>query len=305
MSAREITRVLKGTWHGAYGTARCPAHDDRSPSLSLRDGEDGRLLVHCFAGCSYEAVHEALRRLGLFEERHFLKDRTAVRVAGRVITIAPAGSAASAPDQVARTERALALWAQCRPARGTVVERYLASRGLLLPPGDALRFHPGLKHPSGETWPAMVALITQGHDGQPLGVHRTFLARDGSGKAPVSPDKMMLGPARRGVVRLAQAEERVLVGEGIETCLSVMQATGLPAWAALSTSGLTSLVLPATVREVTILADGDEAGERAARAAAERWAREGRRVRIARPPRGADFNDLLRGRARQLQEVRP
>ena len=46
-----------------------------------------------------------------------------------------------------------------------------------------------------------------------------------------------------------------------------------------------------------MLADGDEPGEAAARSAALRWMREGRRVRIARPPRGADFNDILLGGA--------
>ena len=81
-----------------------------------------------------------------------------------------------------------------------------------------------------------------------------------------------------------------------------MQATGHTAWAALSTSGLRALDLPEAVREVIVLADGDDPGEAAARAAALRWKREGRSVRIARPPRGCDFNDLLQGRAPVVQE---
>ena len=84
-----------------------------------------------------------------------------------------------------------------------------------------------------------------------------------------------------------------MVGEGIETCLAAMQATGHPAWAALSTSGLRTLDLPDDVRDVIVLADGDDAGEAAARDCAWRWKREGRRVRIARPPQGMDFNDML------------
>ena len=93
-----------------------------------------------------------------------------------------------------------------------------------------------------------------------------------------------------------------MVGEGIETSLAAMQATGHPAWAALSTSGLRSLDLPHDVRDVIVLADGDEAGEAAARDCAQRWKRQGRRVRIARPPQGLDFNDLLRGRAPRHEE---
>ena len=67
---------------------------------------------------------------------------------------------------------------------------------------------------------------------------------------------------------------------------------------------LRSLDLPDDVRNVIVLADGEDAGEAAARDCAWRWKREGRRVRIARPPRGMDFNDLLLGHARQKDEAR-
>jgi hypothetical protein len=51
-----------------------------------------------------------------------------------------------------------------------------------------------------------------------------------------------------------------------------------------------------------VLADGDDAGESAARDCAWRWKREGRHVRIARPPRGMDFNDIIMGRAPRIEE---
>jgi hypothetical protein len=95
-----------------------------------------------------------------------------------------------------------------------------------------------------------------------------------------------------------------MVGEGIETCLAAMQATDHAAWAALSTSGLRSLDLPREVRNVIVLADGDDPGEAAAQACAWRWKREGRRVRIARPPRGMDFNDLLKAGVARIEEGR-
>jgi hypothetical protein len=148
----------------------------------------------------------------------------------------------------------------------------------------------------------MVALVTRGVDGSPAAIHRTFLSRDRIGKAPVDPPKMKLGPCRGGAVRLAEVGEELMVGEGIETCLAAMQATGHPAWAALSTLGLQSLDLPAEVRDVTVLADGDDPGEAAAKQCAWRWKREGRRVRIARPLRGMDFNDLLMGRTPRIAE---
>jgi hypothetical protein len=148
----------------------------------------------------------------------------------------------------------------------------------------------------------MVALVVDGATGSPVAVHRTYLARDGSGKAPVEPNKMMLGPCRGGAVRLGEPSTVLMVGEGIETCLAAMQATGNPAWAALSTAGLRSLDLPPEVRDVIVLADGDDSGEAAAQDCARRWKRQGLKVRIARPPRGLDFNDLLIARTRVCKE---
>ena len=207
-----------------------------------------------------------------------------------------------ARDDTKRIEVALAIWKAAIPAEGTLVETYLAARGLNLVPPPTLRFHAGLKHPSGGIWPAMVALVTRGVDDTHLAIHRTFLARDGSAKALIYPQKMMLGPCRGGAVRLAQAEDVLMVGEGIETCLAAMQARGHPAWAALSTAGLRTLDLPNNVRDVIILADGDEAGRAAARGAALRWKREGRGVRIAYSPVGMDFNDMLLGRAPNIKD---
>jgi hypothetical protein len=198
---------------------------------------------------------------------------------------------------------ALAIWHSAVPAEGTLVEHYLKSRRIELLAPDALRFHVGVKHSAGGIWPAMIALVTNGADATPLAIHRTYLALNGSGKAQISPQKMMLGPCRGGVVRLAEPGDVLMVGEGIETCLAAMQATGHAAWAALSTSGLRSLDLPWMVRDVIILADGDEAGEAAARDCALRWKCQSRRVRIARPPQGMDFNDMLLGGAPRIEEA--
>ncbi len=63
-TAYQITKALRGQWHGSYGTARCVAHDDRHPSLSITE-RDGKLLVKCHAGCSQEAVCESLKRMSL------------------------------------------------------------------------------------------------------------------------------------------------------------------------------------------------------------------------------------------------
>lgn len=45
---------------GSGWQARCPAHDDRNPSLSLHEGDDGRVLLKCFGGCETESIVAAL-----------------------------------------------------------------------------------------------------------------------------------------------------------------------------------------------------------------------------------------------------
>jgi putative DNA primase/helicase len=264
--------------------APCPGHEDRTPSLSIRDACDGMVLTHCHAGCTQAHVIDCLRGLGLWAGNRHGENHRGPRHPRNVVR--------PSPDTGRSGEMALDIWGTTEVADDTLVATYLRSRGLTRLP-SSLRFRRALKHPSGQWWPAMVASVTRVGTEGPVAIHRTFLARDGSGKAPVDPQKMMLGPCRGGAVRLAEPTELLMVGEGIETCLAAMQATGWPAWAALSTSGVRTLVLPSHARDVIVLADSDDSGEAAAQYAAARWKREGRRVRIARPPRGMDFNDLL------------
>jgi hypothetical protein len=141
----------------------------------------------------------------------------------------------------------------------------------------------------------MVAAV-QAPDRTISGLHRTYLRGDGSEKAPVSRPKKMLGKVAGSAVRLAAAEPELAIGEGIETCLSFQQRTGIHTWAALSTSGIIGVVLPPppTAKTVYLLVDLDKAGEHAAEVAADRLSREGRNVKLARPIVGKDFNDALR-----------
>jgi len=66
MTAEAIAKALGGRKAGTAWMARCPAHDDRAPSLSIADARDGKVLVRCHAGCDQRDVIAALRarRLG-------------------------------------------------------------------------------------------------------------------------------------------------------------------------------------------------------------------------------------------------
>lgn len=285
--AERITRALGGRWHGRYGLALCPAHTNtRTPALSLADAGDGRLLARCHAGCSFAAILDALRGLGLVEGAGHYAPPSAADLA-RI---------REAEEAEARKREAQArnLWQDARPVPGTLAETYLRARGITCPLPEGLRFHPECwQGPTARRWPALVALV-EGCDR--LAVHRTYLRPDGQGKAPVEPAKMMLGATAGGAVRLVQAEGPLVVAEGIETALSL--ASGLlrgPAtiWAALSAPGIASLRLPDLPGRLTVATDGDDAGRTAGNKLAERATALGWQVSILPAPDGRDWNDIL------------
>ena len=67
MKAETIGRLLGGRQAGGTWMARCPAHEDREPSLSISAGKDGKVLVRCHAGCDQRDVIAALRQRGLWQ----------------------------------------------------------------------------------------------------------------------------------------------------------------------------------------------------------------------------------------------
>ena len=288
MNAEALVKALGGRWQATYGMVRCPVHDDRTPSLKISDSENGEITVHCFAGCDWRAVKDTLRRQGMLPAR-----RVNSTISERSARPSAKANRRRNLEEARRIEAARWIWDDALPATGTLVGLYLRSRGLTKPIPPTIRFSSKLKHgPTGMRLPAMVCAV-QGPDRDVTGVHRTFLRLDGKAKAPFTKPKLMLGRCVGGAVRLAAAGPILAIGEGIETSLTVMQESGIPTWAALSTGGMEGLILPPCVKEVVLCPDGDTPGDGAALAAAHRFLSEGRKVRLARPPDGTDFNDLL------------
>lgn len=291
MTAAEIARVLGGACRsGRWRRSRCPVHGSRGATLALRDGERGGLIVKCFGGCDAPDSLAKLRQLGLIGDPAHGRHRPSLATTGP-------DERDDAAHRIAVAQR---IWDTAQDARGTPVVPYFAGRLINLAPPPVLRYAPALRRPDGSYGPAIVARIDQ-LDGRLTGVHRTWLVHD-----PASGwrrfDRASIGPIGGGAVRLAavRPDHWLVIGEGIETVASVMQCTALPGWAALSASGIERLLLPPNARMVLIVADHDAngTGGRAAHNAAQRWLREGRRVRIAIPPKpGTDFADVLAGRA--------
>ena len=196
------------------------------------------------------------------------------------------------------------LFAASMPIAGTLADTYLRSRGLTRGGMmSALRFHPKCWHrDDGQTRsiprPALIAAVTDGA-GALQGVHRTWLAPDGKDKAPVEIQRRAMGHLLGNAVRIVPADQTLVLGEGIETMLSLIEAVpSLPLWAALSSGHLGAVLLPEAVQRLYIAIDRDPAGQRAAERLSARATEVGIGCHVLEPRLG-DFNDDLRAHGKE------
>ena len=147
----------------------------------------------------------------------------------------------------------------------------------------------------------MLALIRRANDGEPIGLHVTFLKADGSGKAPIEPNRRIYGAFKGGVVKLQRLTDQELVlSEGLESGFAdIVMRRSRPkfrtaaTWSALAAGNLHSLSLPPKASLIRVLSDGDRAASAAITKAYLRWRHEGRETRIIRFGDGIDANDYL------------
>ncbi|NOD29569.1 DUF7146 domain-containing protein [Ruegeria atlantica] len=290
MDAEAITRALGGRWTGRSGIACCPAHDDRSPSLSIANGHSGQLLLTCHAGCSFVHVLNALKGLGLAGSQ-----QEYVQLNSEVVS---KNREKERRHTQRRAEIAQSVWKEAQPICGTPGETYLRKRGITCPLPYSLRYLDRCWHPTAKRVPALIGYVG-GTD--TFAVHRTYLRIDSAGKTGLSPCKAMLGATKGGAVQLSNAPGRLVVTEGIETGLSLLSglvAEPATVWAALSASGMKSLHLPDHPGELVIAPDGDAVGREAAQVLATRAYVLGWRVSLLPAPDGYDWNDVLTGKAK-------
>ncbi len=202
------------------------------------------------------------------------------------------------PAPSGSSEAARRLWRMTHPLIGSLAETYLRGRGIADLRGTAnLRFHPNCYwRPEGdgstETWPAMIAAVTD-LNGKITGSHRTWLTRDGSGKAPVDPPRKAMGDLLGHAVRFGEAQDVMAAGEGIETILSLRQALPImPMISALSAGHLAAILFPPNLRRLYIVRDNDPAGDVARDSLVDRAIEAGIEA-ITLSPMLGDFNDDL------------
>lgn len=264
----DLVHALGGTWNGRTAMCRCPAHSDREPSLSLRQGDHG-ILVHCFAGCAPDDVLRELARV-------------------RVIPNAPPPPSAG-PARRGNIDR---LWNEAQDVRGTLAERYLKHRNFEdIPRG--LRFHPGCPlHPRPLTvfLPAMLVAVHERN--RLVALQRIFL----DPATARYTRKAMLGYPAAGAWQGPRPRETLAIAEGFETAHAFSILHGIPCWAALG-SRLDQIAIPERVNRLLIAEDNDGPGRAAGDRVIERNIRQDLIIERRPPPRQfGDWANVLDAR---------
>ena len=338
----EVSAAAKGQWktllpslgvdaHALHGKhCACPGcggkdrfrFDDKEGNGTFVCSQGGGELLAGDGFMLLEHVHGWTRA----ESFHAVRDALGM---GKTLSASPVFPGATQKPKVAELpkmnhrkelSRVKEMWNQAIPIQGTPAETYLASRGILTDsiPRDAnLRFHRWLTQyaPDGKggftvlhEGPAMVALITNVHE-EILGIHKTFIQPDGSGKAHIPGGnakflKKCVEKLNGGAVRIHAPDPQsgmIGIGEGIETSLAmhtlVRRKGGiLPVMAALNTSLLTDWVPPVSAKNIAILADNDKAGLEAAaklKARLQQYRPDAATDILTPPQPGTDWNDVL------------
>jgi putative DNA primase/helicase len=231
---------------------------------------------------------------------------------GRGEARAPAPNAGGGDDQGRRIKMALAIWNDSIDPRDTLADTYLSRRGLKLtdPLADeVIRYHracPWGKDANGKTIrvPAMVVAMRSIATDEITTIQRTRLSQDGK-----KIERRMLGVAGGAAVKLdadKRVMDRLIIGEGVETAMTARQIGLRPTWALGSAGAIAAFPVLDGIAKLMILAENDEANERAAETCALRWHQADREVFINRPTRGNDLNDALQAmeRSRRLASGR-
>lgn len=300
-----IKRMTNGNWASIYlrlapqlGRAvekwghhvPCPVHGGTDGFRLRKDSVEGHGLCNtCTKGLRVdgfgvlmlvngwsfpEAVKEVLSevdpggyRIAQADQRN---QRTPIRVQPPTVPV----SVDDREENVKKLAKLKAVWQQSVPLdhpEASIARRYFASRGLKVPGGlqGTLHFVRRLPYYEGRTrigeFPALVAKVVNA-EGELVTLHRTYLALNGAGKAPVKdPKKSMAFPSTRAMmgsaIRLSALTSNVLaVAEGIETALAVREMTGFTTWATIASTFMDAFTPPSGVVAVWVWGDKDVGG---------------------------------------------
>lgn len=302
----------KAVKNGAGWLTLCPVHGNTdTPALSVTDIGADDVKVFCHVGCDYKEIKDRFRQDGLLPEWK-PEYRPGPRNKSQQHSKIPSTTAPPQPVEVEKEEEKESfVWKQAGKDGLEHASAYLAGRAITLPLPICLRWNDYKDKKTGEQCHIIVAAASKPTDTAVYAVQRLFIDLETHKKTGAK----MLGPCEgRGVWFDRKGDlTEIIAGEGIETVLSAMQATGKNGVAALSTSGIKSLIFPGETNTIHIITDSDPVrdeedasmgGQKAAYIMAQKFisSREGRKAFLVSPddtcftddPTKIDFNDLLK-----------
>lgn len=275
----------------------CPFHNERTPSFYVNDA---KAFGHCF-GCGW---HGDIFKFVMDREGCSFPDAKRSLKSGDLLTWTPAerkkAEAEDRLEDLAKEADARKFFMGGVPISGTPGEIYLRARGITVEPPPFVLFGmiPSWRNKETGEWgrdrPAIICGAQDG-TGAVVGIQRIFFKNDDPALG-VKDCKLSLGTIRGSALRLAPAEPVIIMAEGPEDGLSIMQeGPGLPVWVPFGTSMMPSVELPPIVRKVIIAEQNNTAGRVAAAKAAIALVDRGVEVASARPnDQFDDWNDQLR-----------
>lgn len=276
----DVVNILEAKKTRNGWIARCPAHDDNTPSLAINQGENNKVLVFCHAQCSQTQVINRIRELlGGQIKPNFYKRLSPQKT--------------DFHSEI--WEEALAL-----TENSSAAIKYLTKRGLsTVLPEDSIKFCPSLRYDKTLQFPAILFPI-RNQNGLLVGIQRIFLSDDGQ-KAPVENPKKVLGQVSDGAIHFGPPCETVHIAEGPETTLAVYQSIGGYCLSLISANGIKNFQPNSKIKNIHIWADRDksETGQKVAKSLAEHLFQKGFKVYIHTPPivlderKSIDWLDVL------------
>ncbi len=267
---RDLVARIGGKWSGNTAMCRCPSHADRTPSLSIRQGDRG-ILVTCHAGCDATDVLRALRK---------------------IVDLPNIGPSAGASRQARQSSAHLAIWQAGRSIEGTLAERYVREVRHIWAPLDDLRYHPRCPKGQGrlvQFEPALLVALRKA--GEIVAIQRIYLNPSSANYT----DKLVLGRAIGAAWTNGPPGKTIGLCEGFETAAAYTSLTGIQAWASMGAKRFHQVEIPSSVERVILLADRDPEGRRAEARAREALARPDLVIETEWPPgRMNDWAQLLK-----------
>ncbi len=267
----------------------CPLHDENTASFHVNETKGVYNCFGCGAGGDVVDLFSRLHRVGFVEACTCLAGSEAQPMR----TIPPEDEAVR---KVLARRRAAEEWRRAGPIEGTYAETYLLTRGVGSGVPGSLRFGtvPRFWHDDGREGvrhPAMVAAL-QDENGKVVGVHRTFVDRDGR-KVRRGEPRLALGRVRGCAVRLGPVAPRIMLCSGIEDGLALrMMFPGATIWVTPGDANMPHVRMPRGIWHVTVCGDADAPGIAAVAATRAALAAKGIQTDELFPRAGTkDFNE--------------